>query len=354
MPSLSTGAVIFGSFPDFLVGLSGCTPGTFPVTCNSGNPGNSNGTPVSNILSIPNFVARQAGAGVYHGYRSSAYDWYVQDDIRLTSRLTINAGLRWDYYPALWDNTGQMTNLVPSLIAAGGVPGNSPATGSFVGYEVGSNYQGPALPAGVYQNSNKTVVGAQPKTNFAPRLGFAWQPINGYDKFVLRGGGGFFYDRMPGSTYIWATQQNIPYAYTIPYLSSSSLATPYDQTPLGWNASRWVDFNSMSSSNLATPMLAQNLTTPLVYTWNLNWQWEFAPNWVLEAGYVGTRGIHGLNFNVDYINYAPFGISEQPDQWSHRKYVGNAALRVPYLGVEPNDTATTNRGDTHYNGLHAQ
>ena len=351
MPSLSTGAVVFGDFSDFLVGLSGCAPGSFPVTCNTGNPGNTNGTPVSNILSIPNFVARQAGAGVYHAYRSSSYDWFVQDDIRVSSRLTINAGLRWDYFPALWDATGQMTNLVPGLIAGAGIPGNSPATGSFVGYEVASNYKGPALPAGVFQNSNHTVVGAQPKDNFAPRLGFSWVPISGYDKFVLRGGGGFFYDRVPGSTFIWATQQNIPYAYTIPYLSSSSLATPYDQTPLGWNASRWVNFNTMSGSQIATPMLASNLTTPLVYTWNLNWEWEFMPTWVLGAGYVGSRGIHGLNFNVDYINYAPLASATNPINGITTNTSGNALLRVPYLGVEPNDTATTNRGDTHYNGL---
>lgn len=351
MPSLSTGAVIFGSFPDFLVGLSGCAPGTFPFQCNTGNPGNTNGTPISNILSIPNFVARQAGAGVYHGYRSSAYDFFVQDDIRLNPRLTINAGLRWDYYPALWDNTGQMTNLVPGLIAAAGIPGSTPATGSFAGYEVGSNYQGPPIPSGVFQNSNKTVVGAQPKTNFAPRLGFSWQPIAGYDKFVVRGGGGFFYDRVPGSSFIWATQQNIPYAFSIPYGSSVSLAQPFDQTPVGWNAPRWVDFTNESSSNLAQNLLINNLTTPLVYTWNLNWQWEFAQNWVLEAGYVGTRGIHGLNFNVDYINYAPLASPANPIHGVTDNTSGNAVLRVPYLGVAANDTATTNRGDSHYNAM---
>ena len=353
MPSLSTGAMIFGDFSDFLVGLAGCAGGTWPFPCNTGNPGTSNGTPISNILSIPNFVSRQAGDGVTHLYRSSAYDWFVQDDIKVNSRLTVNAGVRWDYFPALWDKSGHMTNLVPNLIAAAGIPGDSPATGSFVGYEVGKNYVGPALPTGVLQNSNDTVVGAQSKHNFSPRLGFTWMPWKDFNKFVVRGGGGFFYDRIPGSAFIWATQQNIPYAYAIPYTSASAEATPFDQTPLGWNAPRWVNFANGNSSNIAINLLPQNIKAPLVYTWNLNMQYEFLPTWVLELGYVGSRGIHVLNFNVDYSNIAPLASAENPINGITTNTQGNAALRAPLLGIAPYNTETNNRGDTHYNGLQA-
>jgi hypothetical protein len=366
MPSLSTGVMIFGSFPDFLVGLGACPNNSYvppgipvPGACNINNPVGSNGTPVSNILSEPNFSVRQEGYGVYHPYRGSSYDWFVQDNIKVNSRLTLNVGLRWDYFPALTDAKGLMTNLSPELIAAAGKPGSSPATGSFAGYIVPANYTGPAVPKGVLTSPNNTIVNAQSKTNFAPRLGFSWLPFNGVENLVLRGGGGFFYDRIPASSYIWATQVNIPYAFTIPFDATASLGQPFNQTPLGWNASRWIDFSTanspggVASSNLSTPLLPQSLTTPLVYTWNLQMQYAFNNTWTLELGYVGTRGIHGLNFNEDYINLAPLASAAHPINGITTNTSGNAPLRAPYLGMTPQVTATTNRGDTHYNGLQA-
>jgi len=64
--------------------------------------------------------------------------------------------------------------------------------------------------------------------------------------------------------------------------------TGYGFTPL------WAVFTGPSAgltSNIQQNMVPQNLTTPLTYEWNLNTQYEFLRNWVLELGYVGSHGI---------------------------------------------------------------
>ena len=325
-PGLSIGYTLFGSFPDFLVGLGSCTPGSFPFNCNTGDPGTSNGTPLSNILSQIGSNTRQQPGGTYHAYRSAAYDAFVQDDYKVNAQLTLNLGLRWQYYPPLTDNTSHMTNLWISQIQKVPVPGTSPATGSYAGYVVPSNYNGPAFPAGVLQLGGRSVT-SQPWHYFAPRVGFAWQPMPGNQRIVLRGGSGLFNDRVSGFSYISAVQQQIPYAYTVPFNSTASLAQPYDQTPLGWNAPRWVDFSSGASSNISSPLLAQNMLTPQVWTYNLQMQWEFAPQWVLELGYVGSRGIHLLIGNYDLPNIARIATPTNPINGVTTSTSSNASLR---------------------------
>src|SRR5205814_6763123 len=69
---------------------------------------------------------------------------------------------------------------------------------SLAGFVVPANYKG-SLPEGIYRNTIDNVVPHHaPWNDFAPRLGFSWQPI-GRSRLVLRGGGGFFYEMIPGN-----------------------------------------------------------------------------------------------------------------------------------------------------------
>ena len=134
----------------------------------------------------------------------------------------------------LSDKYGNLVNLWPSAIAAVPVPGDSPARGTYAGWVVPSNYDtktwGP-LPPGIITSGHKIASRNEvPKNNFAPRLGFAWQPVRS-SQFVLRGGAGFFYDRVPGNTIVHAVEQSPPYAPTLDQGASSnqfsSLAHPF-------------------------------------------------------------------------------------------------------------------------------
>ena len=95
-----------------------------------------------------------------------------------------------------------------------------------------------AIPAGVFQR-NFTNMGETkaPYDDFAPRFGFAWQPLS-TNKFVVRGGVGIFYDYLGGETYIHGVLQSVPYATTLggagPSIYYATLQQPYASTPANW------------------------------------------------------------------------------------------------------------------------
>jgi hypothetical protein len=352
-PSINRGQLVFGTFPDFLLGLSGCAPGAFPANCNPGNPGTTNGTLFSNIIAT--FLAvKTPPSGIVHGYRFNDANAFFQDDIKVSARLTMNVGVRWEYdgYPS--DVYGNLTNLWLSQLATVKVPGTSSATGTYAGFVAPANYTG-ALPTGILKGSNNgpTKNGA-PWNNFAPRFGFAWSPL-AKNRFVVRGGYGYFYDRVNGNSIIHAVEQSPPYSLTLdasgPALGYASLATPYLNQPLGWGDTRWVNFATGASSNLNYPFMSGNFTTPLVQSYNLNVQYEFAPNWVLELGYAGSHGIHLVDSGRQ-VNVAQLATAQNPINGITANTVANAALRVPYLGFAPSGLQQSGSdGDLKYNSL---
>ena len=352
-PGISKGQLLFGTFPDFLLGLPSCAPGTFPATCNGGNPGGSTGTPLGSILTTI-LAVRTPPSGIVHGYRFNNANAFVQDDIKISQRLTVNLGLRWEYDGFPSDIYGNLTNLWLSQLASVKVPGTSSATGTYAGFVVPANYKGP-LPTGILRNSNNgpTKNGA-PWDNFAPRFGFAWQPL-GSSRFVVRGGYGYFYDRVNGNSLIHAVEQSPPYSLTLDggLGGAATLAVPYPNQQLGWGDTRWVNFATGASSNLNYPLMPENFTTPLVQSYNLSIQYEFIPHWVLEVGYVGSHGIHLVDSGRE-INLARLATPDNPINGVTSNSVQNAVLRVPYLGFAPNGLQQNGSdGDLKYNSFQA-
>ena len=356
--SLAQGAVVvFPSFSDFLVGRASCRPDLFfSGQCGPGNPGNTNGSLFSNIINIPNFDTRGPAGGIDKRYRSGFFSAFFQDDIKVNSRLTVNAGLRWEYLQGLNEADGRYSTIWLDKI---GTPGSSAATGSFGGYVIPSNYTGPAAPTGVFKAGTKSLTGQAKFTNFAPRLGFAWQPSSS-NRWVIRGGGGFFYDRYPMTTLSQAAEQSIPFAFTLPFGSpfgyQGSLASPFDQTAPGWNQPFWVDPNSPggpAGSNIQATITAHDMSTPVVYTWNLNTQYEFMRNWVAEVAYAGSHGVHTMLAGKLPFNAAPLASAAHPINGQTTNTAANAIVRAPYLGLSPFSVESDTTGALKYNSLQA-
>ena len=359
---LSHGVMAFQTFSDFLIGLPGACgtpvlPGVDPA-----RPLGCNGSNFSNVLNTTNFTVASPPAGLVHGYRMRNGSWFVQDDFRFNNRLTLNLGLRWEYDGRLSDKYGNLVALWPSAMAKVNSPdtlGNSPATGSYAGWVVPSNYStntwGP-LPPGIISSGRKIGTSPVPLHNFAPRLGLAWQPLAS-NRVVMRGGFGFFYDRVPGNTEVHAVEESPPYGFKLDQGASSnqfsSLAKPFQDYRIGQFPIRWVNFQTGLGSDITEPTLAEKFLTPLVYSWNLNLQYEFMPRWVLEFGYVGSHGTH-LGQWLHTLNVPGLASPANPINGVTTNTVVNARLRAPYLGISPTglQIADTN-GDSKFNSFQA-
>jgi hypothetical protein len=341
---LGRGFLIMPSFADFLIGRASCPPGS--TTCSPTNPGvDPNGYPTTGITASSFitclFCVRSGVNGIIHNYHLKNMSAFFQDDWKVTSHLTINLGVRWEYDGSLSDKYGNLTNLWRTDLASvpfSKIPSAPSLTdpNAYIGYVVPSNYDsgahGPIPPGvrkfdGLFASQNRV-----PLSNFGPRFGFAWQPLG--EHLVVRGGVGLFYDRVGINRLVHAVQEGKPYADTTALQADiASLQSPFQDRPLAF-APRWFNFDTLTGSSFNSPFY-DRLHTPLIRQYNLGFQYEFLRSWVLEAAFVGSSGINIADYNHN-INVASLASPTNPINGITTNTVANAAARVPYLGFQPN------------------
>jgi Carboxypeptidase regulatory-like domain len=329
------GQLTFQTFSDFLLGMSGA----------------QNGTTLSNIFTSSANVQLFSNPNLG---RENNFNFFAQDDFKVTSKLTLNLGLRWEYDGTGYDaasNGG--TNAIWSLLETVPIP---PVSGTFVGFTVKNDFKG-TVPAGVTRRSNNLYTyGHAPLTNFAPRLGFAWQPLSS-GKFVVRGGSGIFYKLIDGQHFLDTWDGEPPVAAPFTHTSASNSAATFNVpfTP----AIQIGSFNSFlrtPTSAISLVGVDPNLITPTTFNWNLETQYAITPSLVFEVGYVGDRTEHTeatlvqdvpvLASPSDPVNCgAPFGCVTTNTS-------ANAAQRLPVLGFGAGGfIETANVGFSSYNAL---
>jgi len=349
--SLLRGFLFSPGFNDFLIGRPGCVDPSCTGNYTTGTTGAPEGTWFECL-----FCVRSGPNGIIHGYREHDMSSFVQDDWKVSSKLTLNVGLRWEYDGAFGDHYGNLTNVWPSLMNGVTPPTTPQASGtSLIGYVVPSNFASHygAPPAGVKTVSSQfPSQNSVPLSDFGPRLGFAWQPLD-KGKLVIRGGAGLFYDRVGSSKFVHAVEQGDPYALTLDYSGPGavpySLANPFPSNQLGFSP-RYFNPATGANSSLNTPFY-QTIHTPLTRQYNFGFQYEFLPQWVLEVGYVGSSGINQANYNHNY-NLAELASPSDPINGVTTNTAANAVYRVPYLGYQPIGLQGTEYDATyHYNSL---
>jgi hypothetical protein len=339
--ALGRGNLSINSFPDFLIGRAGCAPAD--TTCSVTNPGNTTGNP-SSSFNLCLFCVRSVASGIVHSYNLRNAYAFVQDDWAVNKSLTLNIGIRWERFGQLGDKYGNLTNIWANDLRSVPLPPsfqdfNDPK--AFAGYVVPKNYDtrpiaqgghGP-IPNGVRQfdglfaSENRI-----PLSNFAPRIGFAWQP-NSSGKLVLRGGAGIFYDRVGINRMVHAVQEGRPYADTTTLQHDiASLQSPFQDRPLQI-LPRWYNFTTLTGSNFDSPYY-DHIQTPLVRQYNLGLQYEILPGYVFEIGYVGSSGINLMDYSHN-VNLARLASPTNPINGITTNTQQNASARVPYLGFTP-------------------
>jgi hypothetical protein len=301
----------------------------------------------SNILECL-FCTRSGPDGIIHGYRLPNMNSYVQDDWKVSSKLTVNLGVRWEYDGMLSDKYGNLsTTWLSKLVPNSQVPTTpNGSAAAFGGWVVPNNFVSHygQPPAGVFVSPRSIPLEQHvPYSNFAPRIGFAYQWNS---KLVVRGGAGLFYDRVAGNQYVHGVEQGNPYAVTVDYVGANpySLASPFPPLPaLGTFGQRYAnitpacqvgpaDTTAACNSYLNVPFV-ETQHTPLVRQYNIQIQYQFAPSWILELGYVGSSGINLTDYNHNY-NTAQLASPSNPINGITTNTVENVQFRVPYVGYQ--------------------
>ncbi len=198
------------------------------------------------------------------GIRGNGANLYVQDTYKVSSRFTINAGLRYELPEPYTEIHNRQSLFEPGKKSQ--VLPNAP---------VGLVYPGdPGVPAGLIPTDRKA---------FAPRLGLAWDP-NGQGNLLVTAAYGIFYEP-------YYTGQGGPLQAPIsapPYLGTPQVSVPNFANPFNGHPPAAGTF----STPLTNLTLSPTLTLPYTQDWDLNLQRSFGPDWLFEIGYVGTKGTH--------------------------------------------------------------
>jgi Carboxypeptidase regulatory-like domain/TonB-dependent Receptor Plug Domain len=299
---------------------SGGNQGSFTFTNDSAYSGvviqpQDSGDGVTEAQSFANFLSgnvnngfTQASKNITVNIQSDMYEGFLQDNLKLTPRLTLNLGVRYSYYGQPFDGNGNLSNFDPSTYSASKAPtiastglicftGVCSQAGSNAGQSTSPNpnadYVGPNYINGMIfgnpsaANNNQASpygnkVGSAAKYNFAPRFGFALD-VFGDGKTALRGGYGWAFDDAEVSYYETTIFDNPP------AVASYSQTNAVLDDPTG---------GATSSTPAKAPgrlqALPLNYQTPYTQQYSLDVQQEFAPTFMLDIGYFGTHSTHLL------------------------------------------------------------
>jgi hypothetical protein len=274
---------------------------------------------------------------------------YIQDDWKLSHKLTLNLGLRWSSFPSPDDKANILANFDPALYSPQLAPNIDPVTGNFIpGQVIGGFALNPAtyangiiFPQGAACSTAKTYsaqVQCSPygKTidptysdNFAPRVGFAYNP-DGRGVTSIRAGVGIFYDRVLNGIF----EQSA--FYDPPEVQSVTVNNTSFDKPLA------VAGATNYGPNLLWTTGTPAFKVPNYADYNLTIERQLLPTTVLSVAYVGSKARHLIGeFDMN-----------QPTVGSRLAADPNTdvnALR-PYAGYSYFDTKST-IFTSNYNGL---
>ena len=285
---------------------------------------------------------------------------YFNDDWKVSTKLTINVGLRWDFFGLVYEHHANQANFVPS-----GPPTGSPmylippgANSAFLSSTptctpTSTSFQCLLIKDKIaldITNRYGKGLGNSQKTNFAPRFGFAYQATQ---KLVARGGFGIFYNGFENRGFSPNIGENYPFQFNFnfnsaddnhPYIypgcttgtspgGGATLETGFACTPLDPQSSLFT------AAGLQLRGIQFNYITPYTMGGNLTFQYQATPSLSLQAGYVTSLARHLEVFPSS--NNVPAILAQGTAQ--------GPSLPFPDFGQGASYAATI--GNSYYHGL---
>lgn len=363
------------------------TNGEYTANCNRGDNGcnlGSTGTGLGNsaadlLLSDPSSLSGPYPLGVdYLHTVGTNWNFFVQDDIRITPRLTVNLGLRYELPPAFHsiDNSGW---------------GFNPANGGSIDWvsksfvqsidQLAASQGATVNPAFLNCCIQNTLV-PQDKKDFAPRIGISWRPFE-TDRFVVRAGYGIFYDAYMRYYDQVQNYDSNSLQYTLPASYPTGGEVGNEKMSLGprldqlWTAPiqglgvftlpSWDSNDFINTNYILNQINWPQNHNPYNEQWTLGMQYALRPTLLLDVGYVGSRGFR-------LSTYLPFNAATPPKVPSDNcNYLFDASqatgsqiacatdpnfqpidTRVPYPGLPSMMYANANVLKSNYNSLQVQ
>jgi len=269
-------------------------------------------------------------SGDYSDSRENPIGVFASDKWKVSPRLTLNYGLRWEPQQVMKEIWGRIEQFRPDAYAAGVQSSVIPSAPAGL-FFVGDKYNGVGVPE---RGENGDF------NNFGPRVGFAWD-LSGRGTTVIRGGGGlFYYSRLPG-LFLNDAAISAPFSLRIDLNDSTtgasqigSLSDPLAAYPTftsGFPQRYTLKNAPKDAAFVANPTVfglqpGVKWVTPEIYDWNVTFEHQLRADTVMHASYVGTRGVHlrqDVNLNPGIYTpgstaslqarrpYQPFGVIYQ-------------------------------------------
>lgn len=210
--------------------------------------------------------------------RENIFGAFVQDDYKMASNLTLNLGVRWNYFGPLYDTQGNMSVVTPG--------------------------QGAAMMTGLTMVKSKNLYSVQ-KGNWGPQLGFAWTPARNRGNVVVRGGFGINYNEdefaitAQGNSNSPAVLGFSQTGYSsknsaIQYVVSSNINSPLDFPANPAAVTTFGPNNLPTTTTVSVTGFDQHVKTITVYHYSLDTEYALPAGFAATLGYQGSSGHHLL------------------------------------------------------------
>jgi hypothetical protein len=329
--------------------------GTFTFCCNASNTSGTSAStlnwttnPAGNNSNSPfgqdfaNFMLGLPSSGSIDNNASSSehnryMSWFVNDDWRVKSNLTLNFGLRWEHdFPATERWNRAVSGFDPA--ATNAVSAAAAAAYSATPQSILPANQFKALGGLTFPTSGNTGMYRTNSSIFSPRFGFAWTPSAMGGKTVIRGGFGVFVDPvgltssgMQNLQYGFSQQTVLPTSSTLTWPPQATLSDPF---PNGFVVPAGSSKGASTYLGQAIQFYSTQMRNAYSVRWTFSVQRQLPGQMVLELAYVGNHGVHlPINTQLDYLPRQYLSTSLVRDNATNTLLTGNVAN--PFKGLIP-------------------